>query len=350
VALIGEAREAALKAEGVTKPLAAKDCDLSPEGFLEAAAAAEAELAPARGAVERALEQVTTFEGQTDLEEELKGFQKNEVTKLRARVTAIQGLIDRVSKAIKLAKERSAKKAEAKLEALRQDALTALRKAIADQSKTSEGFFESLAAGGESLTCAQFVAFMAGVPDLKLEDGQGEKLFRHMAEDSDAIAKDRFVDMLRLYYKVVKATVLTESLSIKSKTMKRLDVGEVLEGLEGPSKDDASGVQRHRCRIVQEGGLEGWVTLAGNQGTQFLELGGNLMTCVKETTITDGLSIAGSKTIRNISQGEVIEVREWPKKEADAEVLRVKGKAKKDGTIGWVTVAGNAGTTFLEVC
>jgi len=293
------------------------------------------------------LEQVTTFESQSDLEEELKGFQKNEVTKLRARVTAVQGLIDRVSKAIKLAKERSAQKAKEQLEALRQEALTALRKAIADQAKTPEGFFESLAAGGESLTCAQFIA---GVPDLKLEDGQGEKLFRHMAEDSDAIAKDRFVDMLRLYYKVVKATVLTESLSIKSKTMKRLDVGEVLEGLEGPSKDDASGVMRHRCRIVQEGGLEGWVTLAGNQGTKFLELGGNFMTCVKETTITDGLSIANSKTIRNISQGEVIEVREWPKKEADAEVLRVKGKAKKDGTIGWVTVAGNAGTTFLEVC
>ncbi|CAE8656538.1 unnamed protein product, partial [Polarella glacialis] len=94
----------------------------------------------------------------------------------------------------------------------------------------------------------------------------------------------------------------------------------------------------------------GWVTLAGNQGTPFLEPGGNFYTCVKETLLTDGLSVQDSKTVRRIAKGEVIEVLEFQKKDASADVKRIKGKAKLDGASGWITVSSNAGTSFLEPC
>merc|ERR1711879_43578 len=135
----------------------------------------------------------------------------------------------------------------------------------------------------------------------------------------------------------------------KPKTVRRLELGEVLEALEAPKKDEASGVQRVRCHAVQDD-AEGWVTLAGNQGTAFLEPGGNFYSCVKETLLTDGLSVQDSKTVRRLAKGEVLEVLEFPKKDASADVKRIKGKAKLDGAIGWTTIASSSGTAFLEPC
>ncbi|CAE8584073.1 unnamed protein product [Polarella glacialis] len=155
--------------------------------------------------------------------------------------------------------------------------------------------------------------------------------------------------LVRLYYKCVKATVLSDEISIKGKTVRRLEVGEVLEALEGPAKEEGAGVQRIKCQAVQDDAI-GWVTLAGNQGTPFLEPGGNFYTCVKETLLTDGLSVQDSKTVRRIAKGEVIEVLEFQKKDASADVKRIKGKAKLDGASGWITVSSNAGTSFLEPC
>merc|ERR1719350_1779956 len=45
--------------------------------------------------------------------------------------------------------------------------------------------------------------------------------------------------------------------------------------------------------------------------------------------------------------GEVIEVREGPTIDPSVGVYRVHGQALKDGIVGWVTVAGNQGVTFL---
>mmetsp|Transcript_31175 Transcript_31175/g.70246 ORF Transcript_31175/g.70246 Transcript_31175/m.70246 type:complete len:143 (+) Transcript_31175:2-430(+) len=140
---------------------------------------------------------------------------------------------------------------------------------------------------------------------------------------------------------------MSEEMSIKSKTVRRLELGEVLEALEGPMFEEATRVKRLRCAATQDD-CTGWVTLAGNQGTSFLEAGGNLYTCVKEILITDGLSVQDSKTVRRLAKGEVVEVLEFQKKDSIADVRRIRGKAKQDGVVGWITVANNAGTAFLE--
>lgn len=184
---------------------------------------------------------------------------------------------------------------------------------------------------------------------LKFEDGQADQLFDHIhsSDAGDGISKEKFLELIRLFYKCVKGTVLTEELSIKTKKIRNLEVGEVLECLEGPSTEEGASVQRVRCQSVQDDAT-GWATIAGNQGTPFLVSGGNLYKCVKETVITDGLSVSDSKTVRRLAKGEAVEVLEFPKKDDTVGVRRIKGKAKLDGVVGWITVCGNQGTSFLE--
>merc|ERR1712151_223336 len=220
------------------------------------------------------------------------------------------------------------------------------------QGKTEEEFFNHVAGGETSSEVLQdkFLAFVASsLPSVALEDGKGPQFFRHIvggSGDDVAMSRKKFMGLLRLLYRVVKPAVLTEALSIKSKTTKRLEVGEVVEAMEGPMIDESTGVQRVKCKPMRDS-ASGWVTVAGNQGTVFLARWGNCMTCMKETTFTDGLSTADSRILRKVQKGEVVEVIEFFTKDEAAGVMRIQGTSKVDGTIGWVTVAGQ-GDVFLE--
>lgn len=68
---------------------------------------------------------------------------------------------------------------------------------------------------------------------------------------------------------------------------------------------------------------------------------------VKEIVLSDNLAIEQSQQIRRMETGEVLEVFRGPVVDPSVGVHRVHGKALKDGTVGWVTVAGNQGITFL---
>merc|ERR1712176_647312 len=113
--------------------------------------------------------------------------------------------------------------------------------------------------------CDNFMSFAKSLSQLEIKDGMGEELFSHVTEGEGGLNKDQFLSFIQLFYRVVKPTVLTETISIKSKTTRRLDAGEMVEGIEEPKKDDSVKVLRVLCRAVQDG-MEGWVTIAGNQG------------------------------------------------------------------------------------
>merc|ERR1712130_980660 len=104
-------------------------------------------------------------------------------------------------------------------------------------------------------------------------------------------------------------------------------------------------------KIVGEDTL-GYVTIAGNQGTAFLEPGGNIYRCLQECSMTEDTT-EDSDEVRKIAKGEKIVVVEFPKKD----FLRLKGRAQLDGAVGWVTVSrekeeGDKKETekLLEVC
>eukprot|EP00418_Pyrodinium_bahamense_P090414 CAMPEP_0179035354 /NCGR_PEP_ID=MMETSP0796-20121207/13068_1 /TAXON_ID=73915 /ORGANISM="Pyrodinium bahamense, Strain pbaha01" /LENGTH=1161 /DNA_ID=CAMNT_0020731625 /DNA_START=58 /DNA_END=3543 /DNA_ORIENTATION=+ len=186
------------------------------------------------------------------------------------------------------------------------------------------------------------------------------KVFASLDDDEEGfIVKDKFTNVIRTFMKVSKDTVITTGINIKeTKTLRRLELGEVVEILEGPVKEDTVDVLRVRAKVMKDE-IEGWITLAGNQGTVFLEEGGSLFKVVKETILTESFELDGGSsksstrklkdTTRKLKEGEVVEVREWARKEEKSGLMRMKCKAMSDGMVGWVTTVGNQGTTYMEV-
>jgi len=184
------------------------------------------------------------------------------------------------------------------------------------------------------------------------------RLFGYLDEEGEGcLSKEMFMRLIRLYMKVVKETVMTAEMSIKdSKAMRRLELDEVVEVLQGPMKDDTVDVHRIRARVMTDG-TEGFVTIAGNHGTMFLKEGGSLFKVLKETILTESFELDADKessrklkdTTRKLKEGELLEVHEWPRKEEKSGLIRMKAKARSDGVVGWITTTGNTGTVFVEV-
>merc|ERR1712129_97054 len=186
------------------------------------------------------------------------------------------------------------------------------------------------------------------------------RAFTYFDDDEEGfLDKDKFCNLVRQFMKVAKDTVVTAGLSIKeSKTLRRLEVGEVVEILEGPQEEETVKVMRLKVKVMKDD-LEGWVTKFGNQGTMFLEEGGNTFKVVAETILIETFALDGTgakastrklkDTTRKLKVNEVVEVREWPKKEEKSGLMRMKCRTKTDAITGWVTTVGNQGTVYLEV-
>lgn len=184
------------------------------------------------------------------------------------------------------------------------------------------------------------------------------RVFAKLLEEGEAsLTREAFDRFTRIYYKVAKETALTDLRSVKSSTAKRrLEVNEVLEVLEGPVREDTQDLLRVRCKACSDG-LEGWATVAGNQGTVFLREGGSLFKVVKETILTESFSLSGDKdtkrrlkdVTRKVKEGEVLEVWEWPRTEPTTGLIRMRCKLKSDGAVGWLTTTGNQGAVFAEL-
>lgn len=349
-AMLDAADAAVTKLEADAKPLAQVGADeLNAEATKTLAAEVEKAASEARSKIEESAGKGKEITASCAENEALKGFDQSFVNRLTQRSSRIETRVEKVLSVVESAKEKAVRKAYAEMDVKRTACVSAIRAKMGEDGKSGEQYFKSLT-DDDSLSKDKFVSLLGELGDLDLKDDQAEKLFKHIAgDDATGVSQERFLELIRLHYKCVKNTVMSEELTIKSKTVRRLDVGEILEILEGPAKEDGVGVQRAKCKAVQDEAI-GWVTIAGNQGTAFLEPGGNCFTCVKETTLTDGLSIQDSKTVRKVAKGEVIEVLEFSKKDASLDIKRIKGLCKLDGATGWITVAGNQGTTYLEPC
>mmetsp|Transcript_108929 Transcript_108929/g.274119 ORF Transcript_108929/g.274119 Transcript_108929/m.274119 type:complete len:783 (+) Transcript_108929:114-2462(+) len=218
---------------------------------------------------------------------------------------------------------------------------------------------------GEKLDCgdaeeAATEAVAAAAATAEPSEDDLARVFASLDEDEEGwMSKERFASLVRAYMKVAKDTVITSGASIKdSKTLRRLDAGEIVEILRGPVQEGTVKVMRVNAKVMKDD-LEGWITVSGNQGTTFLEDGGNVFKVVTETILTecfelDGTTSAGAtKKVKDMTRklkvGEIVEVREWAKKEEKSGLMRMKCKCRSDGATGWVTTVGNQGTVFLEV-
>eukprot|EP00930_Biecheleria_cincta_P031706 TRINITY_DN2199_c0_g2_i1.p1 TRINITY_DN2199_c0_g2~~TRINITY_DN2199_c0_g2_i1.p1 ORF type:complete len:1014 (-),score=340.09 TRINITY_DN2199_c0_g2_i1:171-3212(-) len=196
-----------------------------------------------------------------------------------------------------------------------------------------------------------------------MSDEDAERVFAYLVDnkESETISKDRMMSLIRTYMKVTKDTVLTGSLSIKATDSKRrLEVGEVLEILGVPTAEgEVEEVKRVQCKALKDN-AEGWVTLCGNKGENFLVPHTVTFKVVKETIMTETFELDSEEAKeatkklkdrepRKLRPGELVEVWIWPKKEEKSGLERLKCRTKSDGLAGWVTAVGNAGTVFLQM-
>jgi len=124
----------------------------------------------------------------------------------------------------------------------------------------------------------------------------------------------------------------------EGKALRKLDVGEALEVLEGPKEDPVRSLTRVKARTKTDG-KEGWVTLKGNQGTSYADETDKHYIC-KISAPLERRFASGSETVRQLEEGEVVEIVDGPKSETKEGVKRVRGRNIGSGEEGWFTLAG----------
>merc|ERR1711957_454232 len=98
------------------------------------------------------------------------------------------------------------------------------------------------------------------------------------------------------------------------KVLRKLAVAEILTLLEGPVRDEESGVTRIKCKALKDE-LEGWVTTKGNAGTTYAEVSAKLYTVLREMPLQKVFASSSTQEVRKLAEGEAIHVIEGPKPE-----------------------------------
>mmetsp|Transcript_104334 Transcript_104334/g.171653 ORF Transcript_104334/g.171653 Transcript_104334/m.171653 type:complete len:398 (+) Transcript_104334:3-1196(+) len=303
-----------------------------------------------------------------EVDDELKGFLSAQVKKLTSQLQALEARIAKTTTMLTKYRADASKRDLVELELLWKEALGIIRYHQTAKKLTNEALFLSIATKKDKkIKEAEFLKFFKTCEKPKVKkDEKAEdeaepdaiseedltRLFNHLDSGEEGfIEQESFVNLIRLFMKVLKATVISDSISIKeSKTVRRLEPDEVVEVIQGPIKEDDVGVDRLHVKCLSDD-VDGWLTPVGNQGTVFLKEGGGTMKVVKETILTGSFIIGGKddKKTKKLKPGEIVEIREWGRKEESSGLTRMKVKVKSDGTIGWVTSIGNTGIVFLEM-
>jgi len=112
---------------------------------------------------------------------------------------------------------------------------------------------------------------------------------------------------------------------------RKLDIGEVVDCLEEPSKDDATGLLRMKGKTEKDG-KEGYITLSGNQGTVYFETYSSYAAFTKSVEaalkeLADAVSATG-KYIEQKTE-ELKSVRNGPLAETKTELQKLRPQVKK---------------------
>merc|ERR1711957_252644 len=107
-------------------------------------------------------------------------------------------------------------------------------------------------------------------------DDEAPIVFKDLCgEGNDTISKEAFTKFIAMYMFAIKESAMTTHLRIKEGgAVKRVAQNSVVMVLEGPVMEGTVNISRVKARCMKDG-VEGWITVAGNQGTTFLKEGGN---------------------------------------------------------------------------
>jgi len=148
-------------------------------------------------------------------------------------------------------------------------ASSAIRKYAQKESLSGDALFDKFKVE-DKITEESFCKLVASLDSTPVMPEVAKLIFQKLGKDG--ITKDAFLGFFVVYYKVTKTIAFTDIIDIaQCKTLRKASIGEVLELLEDPVKDETNGVTRIRAKATKEPIVEGWVTLSGNQGSEFLE-------------------------------------------------------------------------------
>jgi len=181
-----------------------------------------------------------------------------------------------------------------------------------------------------------------------LPDEHLQLLSRHI--EADGISRRSFENAIQRFYQCSKKIAITNEFAIsKSKTVRMLEENEVIEVLEGPTKDPKLGIERVKGKAVTDGAI-GWVSMRGNQGTPFLrEAQKPCYYCVTNVALDKEFRNANADApLKTLQAHEVVEVMEGPRKDSFEGAFRAKGRACKDGAVGWFVMKTKEGVANAE--
>lgn len=375
---ITKSEEVVKKAEQASIALNIKGKDLPSADMIKMADEVDTALNEAKETVAETKKAVEGIKAEVD--DDVKAWLLQETGKLEAKTMRWEPRLSKAASACSTFRELAKGKERGELDVLEKQVVSMIRHHQLEGKLTKEKVFEEFDTDKDGkITESEFVSFFKtckkdepkeepkeevktpGKVAPKKEpptDEEFARVFQQLDEDQEgSITQERFCIFIRQLMKVLAETVLSSGKSIKdkeSKTLRRMEVNEVVEVLEGPIEDETAGVMRVRALAMKDN-VEGWVTLKGNKGTPYLQDGGFLFKVLKETVMTGSFDLdppegetPKKEVNRKLKEGEILEVMEWPKLEEKSNLTRMKCKAKSDGTVGFATTIGNAGTVFIQ--
>lgn len=296
---------------------------------------------------------------------ELVTWLNGEKRKLQGQAKTLELQLNSAKAAIQRFKDLGTRRDAEEVKILAGKAMRKMRAYMTEKKIKASDLFKEIISGADAILSDSYVKFMVGLPkadDEKEEEQVSEeelrRVFRSLDEEGiGEVSADVFAGIMRVYMKVAKDIAITDNINMtEGRVIRRLEIGEVVEVLDGPSKDGKADVTRIFGKSMVDGS-EGWITMTGNQGSSFLKEGGGVYKVVKETILTETFDIEATKeearkikeSTRKLRVGEFLEVREWGRKQESTALTRMKCKARNDGMVGWVTTVGNTGIKFVEL-
>jgi len=336
-----------IKAEERVKPLAVEDLT-GAEKVSDVVEETQEQLSGVRTEIVTVRRQIAELS--TDVEKELAAFVDLESRKLQVKAEAYSLRLNQVEAVVLRARAHLTRLEQLELDKLSADVIKLMKSHCAEKKLSVEDFFSAVDKDKDgAVGKADFLAFFEGLEGCEFESEKLERLFGRFSADegNGSLSQKAFLKLIRVYYKCVKETLLTTEMAVKEgKTLRRLDVDEVIAAHEGPCKDDSLGIMRMRGQLVRDGAM-GWATVLGNTGGVFLEEGGSTWEVLKETPLTTGLEPDVAE-VRKLKEGEKLEILEWDKKHEASGTVRLRVKVAGENASGWVTKALPDETKLLK--
>jgi hypothetical protein len=181
-----------------------------------------------------------------------------------------------------------------------------------------------------------FCAFLESIPelctrpDLAFSGEQRKAVFQHLDTNKDGhVTRETFVVAFREKHLCTQGISVTEGFDISdTKTLGKLEVGDVVEAIGMPKSHQSLGVMRLEVKVCKDGS-HGWVTLQGNQGTMYFEPHTAFGAFMREISqAISSLQQAGAECTAAISEGfaDLKDASPGPLADAKAELTKLRPK------------------------